>query len=523
MRRATSVVGWLVVVLVGVGILGLVYGFSLYPRLHAGQRVVDNLTPAFTPEAAAGDRAGINFLSDAVNTLDPIVTPKGGAASEVPKLVSFVSKRTGLTQTQVLTTLQQKFPHTTALLQTLPLSSVNEEVPGLVQFLATTLKTSPDNVLATLKQNFPAIHQAVTALPTVTQGWNAVPGTEKLTRFSTEQPVRSAPEIRSYYSSDVVPVVERNTTNMAQLHDWWPKVDSFPLILTVVGALAAGLGVVMLVFSLMVKRGRGVKMTAWAAVFVVGAAVFGLVFGAGLFARLGGAGHLVDDAAPVFTDARIAGDKASIGFVSSVVDLADPIVLTEGGAAAEVPKLVAFVSRQTGLSQAAVLSTLQQKFPHTTALLQAIPLSEVTAELPRLVAFLSTALKATPEQVNAALGQNFPHLAQAITYLPKVTEGWKNVPGTTAGSPMHTAVGVRDYFGKAVVPALAANQADFNELNGHWPPLILVTPLLGAISVVVMLWAGIFFCACWGVGRWRYGPGLYEVPGEAERVPAHLG
>jgi hypothetical protein len=520
MRRATSLVGWLVVVLVGVGVLGLVYGFSLYPRLQAGQRVVDTLSPAFTPQAAAGDRAGIDFLSTSVNTLDPIVTANGGAAAEVPALITFVSGKTGLSQSQVLAALQQKFPHTTALLQTLPLTSVSDEVPGLVQFLATTLNTNQDTVLATLKRDFPATYQAITALPEVTKGWDAVPGTESLTRFSG-QPVRSASQVRDYYSGDVVPVVERNTTNMARLHDWSPKIDFFPILLTVVGGLATGLGLLMVVFSVVTKRGRGIRMVAWTAVFAVGAIVFGLVFGLGLFARLGGGYHLVEDATPVFTQARIAGDQASIGFVSSVIDMADPIVTADGGAAAEVPKLVGLVSSKTGLTSTQVLDALRQKFPHTTALLQAIPLSAVSDELPGLVPFLSTALKVTPDAVNAALAANFPHLAQAITNLPKVTAGWKAVPGTQPGSQMHTAVGVRDYFGGTVVPALVQTRADFAELNGHWPPLNLVAPLLVAVGAVVMLWAVVFFYLSWRSGQGRATPGKYQAAGV--KPPAHTG
>lgn len=520
MRRATSLVGWLVVVLVGAGILGLVYGFSITPRLESGQRVVDSLSPAFTDDAAQGDRAGINFLSTSVNTLDPIVTAQGGAAAEVPELVSFVSAKTGLPQEQVLATLQQKFPHTTALLQAVPLTSIDAEIPALVEFLAAALHTTPDDVLATLKQNFPGIHQAVTALPTVTKGWDAVPGTENLTRFDGT-PVRTAPEVRDYFSADVIPVVEKNTTNMQQLRDDYPRVDAFPMILTVVGALALGVGVLMLLLSIITKRGRAIQATAWTAVFLVGAVVFGMVFAFGLFTRLAGGHYLVSDATPVFTDTRLAGDQASIKYVGSVIDMADPIVTADGGAAAEVPKLIAFVGDRTGLPDTKVLAVLQQRFPHTTALLQAIPLSAVTEELPQLVAFLGAALNLSPAEVGKALNTNFPHLAQAIAYLPTVTSGWNNVPGTKAGSQMNTAVGVRDYFAETVIPALAANQKDFQELNGHWPPLILVAPLLVAISVVVMLWSGIFFFAALGVGRWQTAPDTFqETKG---RVPAHLG
>jgi hypothetical protein len=152
---------------------------------------------------------------------------------------------------------------------------------------------------------------------------------------------------------------------------------------------------------------------------------------------------------------------------------------------------------------------------------QAIPLSAVTEELPRLMSFLGATLNLSQAEVGAALKANFPHLTQAITYLPTVTSGWNNVPGTEAASTMHTAVGVKDYFAKTVIPALAASQADFKELNGHWPPLILVAPLLFAIAAVVMLWSGIFFFASWGVGPWRTAPGTTQTM--ASKVPAHSG
>src|SRR6202035_4991068 len=104
--------------------------------------------PAFSHARVTGDRAGINIISNDVNLADPIVTPQGGAAAEVPKLVAFVAQKTGLSQAAVLAALTKNFPHTTALLETIPLSAVTAELPGLVSFLATTLHTTPAQVLA---------------------------------------------------------------------------------------------------------------------------------------------------------------------------------------------------------------------------------------------------------------------------------------------------------------------------------------------------------------------------------------
>ncbi|MGA2320538.1 MAG: hypothetical protein ABSG95_07315, partial [Solirubrobacteraceae bacterium] len=87
----------------------------------------------------------------------------------------------------------------------------------------------------------------------------------------------------------------------------------------------------------------------------------------------------------------------------------------QGGAAGEVPKLIAFVSQKTGLSQAEVLGALKKNFPHVTALLQAIPLSAVTAELPALFAFLEKTLHVSQAQLLSALQASFPGLTQSIT------------------------------------------------------------------------------------------------------------
>jgi len=92
----------------------------------------------------------------------------------------------------------------------------------------------------------------------------------------------------------------------------------------------------------------------------------------------------------------------------------------QGGGAAEVPQLIAFVSKQTGLSQAQVLAALKANFPHTLALLQMLPLSAVNGEIPGLFAFLEKALKVTPTELVAALKTNFPAITQAIVYLTPV-------------------------------------------------------------------------------------------------------
>lgn len=235
---------------------------------------------------------------------------------------------------------------------------------------------------------------------------------------------------------------------------------------------------------------------SWSVVMLVGAIVLVIVLGLQLFPRLNGGQDLLKDAQPAFTEERIEGARAGVSMVSSIVDLADPIAQREGGAAGEVPKLVAFVAKGTGLTQAQVLEALATNFPHTTALLQAIPLEDVTAELPRLVAFLSRSLKLTPAEVQAALGENFPRLAQSIAALPTVTGGWNQVPETDQltrfdGAPARTVPDVRDYFAADVIPVLERQGGNFRRLEGTWPPVNWFAWILFGAGAVVVLYSAL--------------------------------
>jgi hypothetical protein len=490
MNRKGAVLSWAVVTLVGVIVVVLVLALQLFPRLTAAQNLIDAAEPAFSQDRVAGDRAAINMVATAVNAVDPVATDQGGAAAEVPQLVAFVAQQTGLTEAQVLEALQTNFPHTTALLQAIPLSSVTAELPGLVNFLATTLNMTPDQVMEALKTNFPHLAQAVVALPDVTNGWNDVPDTENLTRFDGD-PVNTVPDIRDYFSQDVIPALERQQGNFQDLASNGGVGYLAPLLL-IVGLVVIVFGVLMMFLA---SRGlsRGIAAVAWSVVTVVGVVVVVLVLTLGLFPRLNGGQELLDDLRPAFTAERVAGDRAAINMLSSVVDVADPIGTPEGGAAAEVPQLVAFVAQQTGLTEAQVLEALQTNFPHTTALLQAIPLSSVSAEIPNLVNFLATTLKMTPDQVMEALETNFPNLAEAVTALPTVTSNWYNVPGTEqlttfSGAPVRSVPAIRSYFSQDVIPVLETQQANYQKVDTTPPRLPVFPPLLLVIGILVIIY-----------------------------------
>ncbi len=243
--KSTAVMSWVVVVVVGLFVAVLVPSLHLPSRLDGGQSVLDGARPAFTAERVAGDRAGITMVSAIVDLADPIATAQGGAADEVPQLVAFVSAQTGLSEPEVLDALQTNFPHTTALLQAIPLDAVTAEVPGLVGFLAETLGITEEQVVSTLNDEFPRLAQSINALPTVTDGWNSVPGTENLTRFDGS-PARTVPEVRDYFAGDVIPVLEGEQTNFRRLDTTSPPVDVFAPLLILVGVLVIAYGAAMI-------------------------------------------------------------------------------------------------------------------------------------------------------------------------------------------------------------------------------------------------------------------------------------
>ena len=486
----SGVLQWVVVLVVGVLVVTVVLGLNLIPRLNDGQKVLDAARPAFVPERLTGARAGIDIISANVDMADPIGTSRGTAAAEVPKLLAFVSEQTGLSQAAVLAALQKNFPHTTALLQAIPLSAVSAEFPALFSFLEKALNVSQAELLAALQANFPRLTQSIVWLPTVTAGWDSIQNIDGATRFDGS-PIKSVPDLRTYFSADLIPVLETQQSNFASL-DGTSTVDWIAPLLLIVGLVVILFAALMIALNLRGPVSRGLSTAGAAVVLVVGVGVVALVLVVSLVPRVVNGEKLLDALRPANDAARIKGDRDGITMVSAIVDAEDPIMTAEGGAAAEVPKLIAFVAQQTGLSQAEVLAALQANFPHTTALLQAIPLSAVTAELPGLFTFLEGALEVTEAELLAALSANFPGLAQSITNLPAVTNGWNDVPGIGAatrfdGTPIKTVPDVRTYFATDVIPVLETQRDNYENLVST-SNIDFIGPLVLAVGIIVIVY-----------------------------------
>jgi hypothetical protein len=495
----SGVLQWVVVLVVGVLVVTLVLGLNLISRLDDGQKVLNGAQQAFVAQRVAGDRGGINIIADDASLANPIVNAQGGAAAEVPKLVAFVSKQTGLSQTAVVAALQKNFPHTLALLQTIPLSAVTAEEPGLLAFLEKTLHLTPTQLVGALEKSFPALAEALINLPTVTNGWDHIQNIGSLTEFNGT-PVQSVPQLATYFSGDVIPVLQQQQSDFESL-DGTSTVNWIAPLLLIIGIVVIVFALAMIALNLRGPIPRAVRIGTGSVVAVVGVGVVVLVLALSLLPRLNHGQKLLDALAPLNTTARVHGDRAGITMVSAIANLENPIMNPQGGAAAEVPQLIAFVSKQTGLPQAKVLAALKTNFPHTLALLQMLPLSAVNAEIPGLFAFLEKALKVTPTELVAALKTNFPAITQAIVYLTPVVNGWDNVPGTAhftnnSGAPVRTVPAVRTYFSSELIPVLETQRANYWHLVST-SDINFLGPLVLIIGIIVIIYGLLMVLLAW--------------------------
>lgn len=474
--RRGPVLQWAVVLVVGVVVVTLVLGLNLISRLNAAQDVITAARPAFTNEALNIEAAGIDIISKDVNMADPIVTPAGGGAREVKAIVGFVAAADHISSARALNRVEQRFPHTAALLQGIPLSAVTAEVPHLEAFLERTLKLTPAELTVALQANFPALLQTIVYLPKLTSHWYHVPhlAAYGLTDFSG-RPVRTVPELRDYFAK-LIAVVGGQKSNFDSL-------DSTSV--NWIAWVVLGVGVAVIVFSLLMivlsVRGitRKVALASASVVVVAGIAVVALVLALDLIPRFSNGQKLIAALNPAFAVPRVKGDRAGIRMVSNVVKAEDPIMTGSGGAATEVPKLVAFVAGKAHLSKRAVLAALATRFPYTTETLLAIPLSSVSPELPALERTLSPALP------------KIPRLAQTLSNTPLVTSRWNNVPGTAGarnfeGGPVQTVPEITAYFSDDVIPVL-------EQQRRHWATLTSTSKInfigwlvlaIGAIAIV---------------------------------------
>ncbi len=493
MARRAVTVGWVGVSIIGLLLVATVLVLQLFPRLTAGQNLIDDVRPALTADRVAGDVAAVNMVSTATNTLDPAMYT-GDSDVEWSDLMALLAERTGRSDASTRDWVWRSFPYTYGLLTAAPLTEVSAELPDLMQYLASTLDLTLDQWYRTLADDFPKLNQVNNYLPQMTAGWNDVPGMQKMTRFNGD-PVRTAPQVRDYFRTDLIPAFDHQQANFRALAGHGgvgflaPLLLATGIVMILFGALMAGMTVLGL-------SGTPQRI-AWALVSLTGAAVVGLVFLLNLPARLIGGQELLDHTRAAFTADRVNGAQAGVDFISTEVNSLGPAILTEGGGRGEVVKLLVRLSDHTQQRPLDVKAQLIEKFPHATWLLTAAPFSGITAENSDFYDFLATNLNLPPGQGEQMLKEDFPKVHQILTNLADLTNGWAEVPGTENltrfdGTPVRSVPEVRDYFRDDVIPVLQRQQQNFVRVDTTWPQLTVFAPLLIVVGLLVIGYGLVF-------------------------------
>ncbi len=244
--NAPGRLSWSVVVAIGVFVIVLVVGGMYFPRLDDGQKLVSDLEPAFAQDRAQGAAVGFDTIHEAVVLGDPIMTRRGGAWAETPRLYRLVAQRTGRRPGEVRRALIRRAPHTIALLDALPLTRVARDVPRLLAYLAKALRIKQDRVVALLRRRAPGLTQALLAAPTVTSGWTEVPGTGGLTRFDGVTPVRTMPAVDDYLRQDFLGVFVTQRAHVETFAGRSPPLDAIAPAVLILGVVVMLYGGVMM-------------------------------------------------------------------------------------------------------------------------------------------------------------------------------------------------------------------------------------------------------------------------------------
>ncbi|HEV2061026.1 MAG TPA: hypothetical protein VGR11_16870 [Solirubrobacteraceae bacterium] len=481
---------WLGVALAGLVVVALVFALALIPRLGAGQRMIDAAEPAFTDARVEGTRAGVLTMSQYVDIVDPLLTRRGGASEQVPRLIGYLRRTLGLSTAQVRKILRREAPHTEALTRALPLDAVAAEIPRLTAYLATIMGMSEEELAAILERDFPRISQSLTALAITSETWYDVPGVDGLTRLSRDKPVRTVPGVRKYLRDDLVPLTVAQKENFQSLAAAG-GIGYIPFLLLVLGLGLLAFGV------LGAKRARNIAPgeLSWGVVAATGVLLLLVVVGAQYFPRLNGAQEMITAFEPAFTEERVRGVANGVDTIHEAIAFGDPLMTPLGGAARETPRLYRFVARRTGRRTADVRRALRRRAPRTTALLSAISLTEVGREVPQLLAYLDRALRMSRREVVATLRKRTPDLAQALLTTPDVARAWNAIPGTAQMTRFDGVTSVRTmtefdaYLREDLIPVLVSQRENFTTLAGG-QPVDKLAPVLLLTALFLMLYGG---------------------------------
>ncbi|MDQ3723567.1 MAG: hypothetical protein M3376_11010, partial [Actinomycetota bacterium] len=120
------------------------------------------------------------------------------------------------------------------------------EVPRLLAYLQKALRMSRAEVIAALRRRTPRLTQALLTTPDVARAWNAIPGTEAMTRFDGVTPVRTMTDFDGYLDEDLIPVLVSEREDFATFAGGQPSVDTLAPLLLVTGLFVVLYGGMMM-------------------------------------------------------------------------------------------------------------------------------------------------------------------------------------------------------------------------------------------------------------------------------------
>ena len=197
----SGVLQWVVVLVVGVLVVTLVLGLNLDP---ASQRRAEGARrrrgPRSPPQRLVGARAGINLHLHERRHGGPDHEPaRRGPPAEVPQLIALrLAAERPLAGAGRRGAAEELPAHASRFFRRSRSRPITAELPGPARVPREVAEhVSQTELLAALKTNFPALTQAIANLPTVTNGWDSIPGIDGLTRFdgSTVQSVPAAADV----------------------------------------------------------------------------------------------------------------------------------------------------------------------------------------------------------------------------------------------------------------------------------------------------------------------------------------
>lgn len=230
---APGILSWGIVVGAGVFLLLLVVAAQYSPRLAGGQKVITAFEPVFATDRVKGLSTGLETLRESVVAGDPIMTRRGGAATETAQLYRLVGQRTGRRPGDVRRALMRRVPRTVALLDSLPLTRVAREVPRLVSYLERALRMPRDRLIARMRRRAPGLTTALLAMPDVSAGWRAIPGAAGMTRFDGT-PAPTVPAFEGYLRQDLAAVLVQERAHFASFASGSLRLDTITPALLVV-------------------------------------------------------------------------------------------------------------------------------------------------------------------------------------------------------------------------------------------------------------------------------------------------